>query len=321
MHSVSLVVDTRKENEMSYKLFSLLIFKLGASSCEEQQPKQKEIPMKSESLMFSRVLVLFLLLSACSPSEVQVATAIAQTEMAKPTATFTPEPTATPTPEPTQTLTPTMEPTPTLALPDVVQQTYADIEVIFQQDFGDNSNLGAFSPLGWNADGERLFTTSDAILEINGRNSVAFYQDELISLNEAVVLRFRFAPQATFSIGIDGAALGQRIPAFQPGFRSVTMEFRNSPMVLFNSEQNSYPSRFDSDLKLLPEVWYMYTLGFAEGKQFIIKIWDPENPENVLVYQDRVDDMRNTNILIVWVDQNDILQIDDFTIIKFSELK
>jgi hypothetical protein len=65
----------------------------------------------------------------------------------------------------------------------------------------------------------------------------------------------------------------------------------------------------------------MYTLGFAEGKQFIIKIWDPENPENVLVYQDRVDDMRNSNIFIMWVDRNDTLHIDDFTIIKFSELK
>ena len=294
---------------MSYKL----IFKLGATSYEEQQPKQKEIPKKSESLMFSRVLVLFLLLSACSPSEVQVATTIAQTEHAQPTATFTPEP--------TQTLTPTLEPTPTLALPDVVQQTYADIEVILQQDFGDKVDLGTFSPVGWNADGERLFTTGDDALEIIGRNNVAFYQDELISLKEAVVLRFRFAPQATFSIGIDGAALGARIPAFQPGFRSITMEFRNRPRVLFNAERNSYPARVEGDLQLLPEVWYMYTLGFAEGKQFVLKVWDPENPENILVYQDQVDEMRNVNIFIMWVDQNDTLQIDDFTIIKFSELK
>ena len=277
--------------------------------------------MKSVLFAIVSFLILILVLSACSPSEAQIAVAIAQTETAKPTSTFTPEPTSTQTPEPTQTLTPTLEPTPTLALPDVVQQTYADIEVIFQQDFGDNVDLGAFSPVGWNADGERLFTTSDSALEINGQNTVAFYQDELINLNEAVVLRFRFAPQATFSIGIDGAALGARIPALQPGFRSITMEFRNRPKVLFNSERNSYPAHVEGDLQLLPEVWYMYTLGFAEGKQFIIKVWDPENPENILVYQDRVDDMRNVNIFIMWVDRNDTLHIDDFTIIKFSELK
>ena len=277
--------------------------------------------MKHKLFTIVSLAILLFLLSACGVSDADIATAIAQTEAAKPTSTFTPEPTSTQTPEPTQTLTPTLEPTPTPALPDVVQQTYADIEVILQQDFGDDLNLAAFSPVGWNADGERLFTTSDAALEINGRNTVAFYQDELISLNEAVVLRFRFAPQATFSIGIDGAALGARIPALQPGFRSITMEFRNRPRVLFNSERNSYPAHVDGDLQLLPEVWYMYTLGFAEGKQFIIKVWDPENPENLLVYQDQVDDMRNVNIFIMWVDRNDTLHIDDFTIIKFSELK
>ena len=94
---------------MSYKLFRLLIFKLGASSYEEQQPKQKEVGMKYEGLIISRVIVLVLLLSACSPSDAQTATAIAQTELAKPTATVTPEPTATPT----QTATPTKRPTST----------------------------------------------------------------------------------------------------------------------------------------------------------------------------------------------------------------
>ena len=277
--------------------------------------------MKHKLFTMVRFVSFLLLLSACAPSEADIATAIAQTEAAKPTSTFTPEPTFTQTPEPTQTLTPTIEPTPTLALPDVVQQTYADIEVILRQDFGDNLNLAAFSPTGWNADGEKLFTTSDAALEINGQNSVAFHQGKLISMNEAIILRFRFAPQSTFSIGVDGAALGKRIPAAQPGFRSVTMEFRNSPLVYFNSDTNHYFTRFEGDLKLLPEVWYMYTLGFDEGKQFIIKVWDPENPEKVLVYREQVNDMRSTNIFIIWVDRNDILEIDDFTIIKFSELK
>jgi hypothetical protein len=277
--------------------------------------------MKRKLFTIVSLAILLFLLSACGVSDAAIATAIAQTEAAKPTSTFTPQPTSTQTPKPTQTLTPTLEPTPTPALSDVVQQTYADIKVIFRQDFGDDLNLAAFSPVGWNADGEKLYTTSDAALEINGRNSVAFHADEMISLNEAVIIRFRFAPQSTFSIGIDGAALGKRIPAAQPGFRSVTMEFRNSPLVYFNSDTNHSYTRFEGDLKLLPEVWYMYTLGFAVGKQFIIKVWDPENPEKVLVYREQVNDMPSTNIFIMWVDRNDILHIDDFTIIEFSELK
>lgn len=277
--------------------------------------------MKRELFTIVGLGIFSFLLSACVTSNAQMAPEITRTENIKPPGTSTPEPTSTQTPEPTQTLTPTTEPTPTLSLPDVVQQTYTDIAIVFQQDFGDNLNLAAFSPLGWIADGEKLFTTTDAALEINGRNSVAFYEDETISPNEAVIVRFKFAPQSSFSIGIDGARQGQRIPAFQPGFRSVTMDFRNSPLVFFNSEQNHYYTRFDGALKFLPDVWYMYTLGFAQDKQFIIKVWDPENPENVLVYQKQVNEMPDQNLFIMWVNQNDKLYIDDFTLIKFSELK
>jgi len=277
--------------------------------------------MRCKLLSLASIITFSLLLAACGPSDAQIATAIAQTESAKPTSTSTPEPTATQTPKPTQRLTPTIEPTPTFALSDVVGQTYADIEIIDYQDFGDNSGLSTFSPAGWNADGDKLYTTSDHSLEINGGNSVAFYGDETIGVNEAIIIRFKFAPQSSFTIGIDGVRQGKRIPAFQPGFRSVSMEFRNSPLAFFNSEQNRYYTRFEGDLKLIPDVWYMYTLGFAQGKQFVIKIWDTENPKKDLVFQKQVDDMTNVNIFIMWVDKNDKLYIDDLTIIKFSELK
>jgi len=277
--------------------------------------------MKCKLLSFVSIITFSWLLAACGPSDAQIATAIAQTESAKPTSTSTPEPTATQTPKPTQRLTPTIEPTPTFALSDVVGQTYADIEIIDYQDFGDNSGLSTFSPAGWNADGDKLYTTSDHSLEINGGNSVAFYGDETIGVNEAIIIRFKFAPQSSFTIGIDGVRQGKRIPAFQPGFRSVSMEFRNSPLAFFNSEQNRYYTRFEGDLKLIPDVWYMYTLGFAQGKQFVIKIWDTENPKKDLVFQKQVDDMTNVNIFIMWVDKNDKLYIDDLTLIKFSELK
>jgi hypothetical protein len=85
---------------------------LGVSCYEEQQPKQKEVGMKYEGLVTSRVIVL-LLFSACSPSEAQIATTIAQTELAEPTATGTPEPTATPTQTATPTKRPTFTPLPT----------------------------------------------------------------------------------------------------------------------------------------------------------------------------------------------------------------
>ncbi len=274
--------------------------------------------MRCQGLLISRVLVLLLLLSACSPSEAQVATAIAQTETAKPTATFTPQPTATQTPEPTRTSTPTLEPTPTLVLPDVVRETYSDIDVIYRDDFG--SNLLGLSPTGWHTDGERVYTTNEASLEINGRSVVAYLDSPTISANEAVIVRFKFSPGSHFTIGIDGLRQDQRIPAFQPGFRSISIEFKNSPLAYYVREQNHYYARFEGNLKLLPDIWYMYTQGFAPGKQFVIKIWDPENPNNVLTHTRQVDDMTNENIFIMWVEQGSRLFIDDLTFIKFSQL-
>ncbi|HEX6269640.1 MAG TPA: hypothetical protein VFZ43_05365, partial [Anaerolineales bacterium] len=167
--------------------------------------------MKHKSFIMPGIVVLFFLLSACGPSEAQIATAIAQTEIAKPTNTFTPEPTATQTPEPTQTLTPTIEPTPTLELSDVVLETYRDIDVIYRDEF--DEVLPGFSPAGWNTDGEKVFTTSDSSLLINGRNSVAYLDTETITVNEAVIVRFKFPPGSHFTIGIDGLRQDQRIPA------------------------------------------------------------------------------------------------------------
>lgn len=79
-------------------------------------------------------------------------------------------------------------------------------------------------------------------------------------MNEVVIVRFRFAPGSNFTIGIDGLRQGQRIPAFQPGFRSVSIEFRNSPLAFYVREQNHYYARFEGDLKLLPDICIRWAL-------------------------------------------------------------
>lgn len=68
--------------------------------------------MQYEGLIRSRVIGLLYLLAACSPSDAQMATASAQTELAIPTATVTQEPTATLTQTATRTKVPTFTPKP-----------------------------------------------------------------------------------------------------------------------------------------------------------------------------------------------------------------
>ena len=74
-----------------------------------------------------------ILLLGCSPSAVDIQTAIAQTEAAKPTNTTEPST----TPAPPMTLTHTPEPSPTLepsptpkVLPDVLDKTFSGITIM-----------------------------------------------------------------------------------------------------------------------------------------------------------------------------------------------
>lgn len=74
--------------------------------------------------IFVLLIVLLFLLTSCAPSEIDIQTAIAKTQAALPTLTFTPYPTDTPvptyTPSPTETSIPTSPPPtaiPTTAIP------------------------------------------------------------------------------------------------------------------------------------------------------------------------------------------------------------
>ena len=106
-------------------------------------------------LLFLTLLIATLLLGY-SPSESDIKTAIAQTEAAKPTNTFTPAPTETPepspTPEPTNTdtpiPTPTPEPSPTpIVLPDILEQTFSGVAPIYQDNF--DFIMDGLAPEGW----------------------------------------------------------------------------------------------------------------------------------------------------------------------------
>ncbi len=104
--------------------------------------------MKCKALVMFRVIVLLLLLAACSPSDAQIATAIAQTEIAKPTATVTPEPTATPTQPATPTKRPTFTPLPTNTSPwdryqpgtigQIVSNTHNELASLVDKSFYNN---------------------------------------------------------------------------------------------------------------------------------------------------------------------------------------
>jgi hypothetical protein len=259
------------------------------------------------------VLLIATLLFACSPSEAAIATTIVQTETAKPTLTFTP--TLTNTPQPTASLT--ITPVPTRALPDVVQKTFSDAEIIhYVESFG---SLPGFSPMDWIGI-QKAYVGKDSSLEITGANNVVFYNGAPISANSAVVVGFKYKDRSNFTIGIDREENNSRIPYGQPGFRTFSAEFRAAPTVNLTTDKGHTRFVFKGNLQLHPDTWYLIALGFTSDKQFIMKIWAPENPEQSLTYNTQASGMPDQYYFILWVDANSAFYLKDFTIIKFSKL-
>jgi hypothetical protein len=246
---------------------------------------------------------LFILVStlivACGPSEAAIATAIAQTEAARPTAI------------------PTRTPEPVVVLPDVVHKLFSDAKSIHQLDsFG---ALPGFSPADWGAD-QTVYVREDGSLEITGANNVVFYGGESINVNEAIITGFKFADNSIFTIGMDRQENNSRIPYGQPDFRTISAEFRGTPSVNLHTDKGHTRYGFKGDLELQPDTWYLITIGLTTDKQFVVKIWSPENPEESLVYNTQSNDMPNQYYFIMWVDANSTFYLKDFTIIKFSKL-
>jgi hypothetical protein len=111
-----------------------------------------------------------------------------------------------------------------------------------------------------------------------------------------------------------------RIPYGQPGFRTFSSEFRASPTVNLTTDKGHTRHGFKGNLQLHPDTWYQMALGFTADKQFIMKIWSPENPEQSLAYSSQAIGMPDQYYFILWVDAKSAFYLKDFTIIKFSKL-
>ena len=275
------------------------------------------------------VAVMFvILICGCGPSEADIQAAIAQTEAARPTNTATPEPTHTPThtPQPTATLTPTatktprptLTPTPTIALPDVVEDTLDNPEVLYWEDF-DHEVIGS-SPFGWVGNPNMPKVSYDLSLNLLGQ-TVGFYYGETISPNQAVLTRFIFGANPSFTIGFYVAKGRELIPARQPGSRVLNLASRFTPMVTNYVDGEGTIYYFDRQVELEIDHWFMVMIGFTDDQTYFIKVWDPENPELVLSFEEQLADMPSSYTFVYWAGEGSEISIDDFAILKFSSLR
>lgn len=263
------------------------------------------------------LVIIATLLTACQPA----ALPSTPTAVPLPTNTSSPVPTSTDTPEPTST--PEPSPTP-VVLPAIINETFSGVSITHRESF--QYVIQNTAPQNWQTEQQyAIWVTEENQLKAqplpSSVGTVFFYSGETITPKKGVFLAFKYiGSQENFTLGFDNvAANGERIRGAD--FRSVAMELRNqTPIVYGNFGGATAKGAFKGNLRLQEDTWYDIALAFDENQNYIIKIWQPDDPEKQLTYVRNWKDFPEKYYFISWINSKRSLVIDDFTIFQFDKI-
>ncbi len=250
--------------------------------------------------------VLFLLVSACaSPS-----TPIPEAELLE-MEPATGESTSTPTflPVSTQTPNPTPTPFPTLAAPDLLST------------FASNVSIDYFDPLirniGWGIGCECYF--EGGTLLVGGRNwNGTSYDRAAFQEGQGVVMDFEFSEDAVSSIVFDvDEEFGSR-------------EYRSFGIYILNkgihanlwAGQQLFSGRLNGNLTVQPEIQYTFALLIGSDGEFLILVWDPNDPNQYLSSYEKIGTSWSGRTWTFRLGADGgITKFDNFRIVSFDHIK
>ena len=265
-------------------------------------------------------------LNACAPSQEQiqatVQVSVEETQNAIPTATQTSVPTNTPEP----TSTPEPSPTP-IVLPDTLYQTFSGISVIHQDSF--EYVMENQAPSGWETSEKySIWVTNENQFKIhptgNGDWTGAgfHYMGEEITPNTGVFFTFKYTGSSeNFTLGFDNINSDGSLVPRGSNFHSVAMEIREQTLLVYGIQrENKINGSFKGNLSLHEGTWYDILLAFDENQNFIIKVWDPNNPQLQTTYLREWTDFPRAYYFISYISAKRTLLIDDFIVFRFDKI-
>jgi hypothetical protein len=99
------------------------------------------------------------------------------------------------------------------------------------------------------------------------------------------------------------------------------MEVRNqNPIVYGNFGGARAKGSLKGNLRLQEDTWYNIVLAFDGNQDYLIKIWQPDDPEKQLTYLRNWKDFPDKYYFISWITAKRRLLMDDFTVFKFEEI-
>jgi hypothetical protein len=238
-----------------------------------------------------------------------------------PTSTSSPIPTSTNTPEPTLTAEPSQTP---IVLPDPINQTFSGISVIYHDNF--EYVMQNVAPQGWKSDEQyAIWVTEENQLKAQpadngtGSGTVFYFSGERIIPNTGVHFLFKYeGTTESFTLGFDNInPNGERV--LGDNFRSIAMEMRGTNLLVYgNQNRSTTRGSFQGSLVLRPDTWYNIALAHDKQHNFIIKLWNPNDPQKQLTHFYNWEDFPASYYFISWISAKRSLLIDDFTVFKFD---
>lgn len=274
------------------------------------------------------VIFFTLAINACSPSQEQIQATvqvpIEETQNAIPTATDTSVPTNTPKP----TSTPEPSPTP-IVLPDTLYQTFSGISVIHRDSF--EYVLQNQMPIGWDVTEKySMWVTSENQLIIKpmgdgspwSRTFFAYLGENILP-NSGVFFTFKYTLGSSeeFTLGLDNVNPNEILGERWDNFHSVAMNITNGGFGVHGIQRNNQiEGTFKGNLSPQQNTWYNIAIAFDQNQKFIIKIWDPNNPQVQLTYLREWPDFPSEYYFISYTSSKWSWSMDDFTVFKFDEI-
>lgn len=250
--------------------------------------------------------VAFLFLSACASPSTPVSEAElvgVESAIAESTATPTPLPTSTRTPNPTPT------PFPTLAAPDLLAT------------FASNLNIDYFDPLdrniGWGIGCECYF--EKGTLLVGGRNwNGTSYDRATFQEGQGVVMDFEFSEDAHSSIVFD---VDEEFGSNQ--YRSFGIYALNKGIhANLWAGQQMFSGRLLGNLTVQPETLYTFALLIGSDGEFLVLIWDAQDPSQYLSSHERIGTSWSGRTWTFRLGANNgTTTFDNFRIISFDHIK
>ena len=268
------------------------------------------------------LLLIVLLLAACSPSTSQISTqpTVAQTQAALPEITDTPLPVATATQEPTLIPTDvtmptetTIPPTATVAAPAILSDYLINPSVASVDSF---DTLGDWTPS--NSD-TGLLTNGTFIItgQTGGMSSLA--KNTSLSEGQGVLLDFQYNNRTQFEFIFESGE------PKTDNYRKLSVSGSGSPTITLTQGKNSLgTSRLTGNFVARPSNWYGYMAGIGTTGNFVVIMWDKNTPTHLVKYQKNLGDNWDN---LSWqfsakvADKYMKLTLDNFSVIKFDEIK